>query len=286
MAAPTTDRISKDCGTVGARARELTVKLELHPPQRRLRLLATSCSIVAHSDCLPIGGALPQCLPTYVAVPIGQERRDAKWRTRWRVLTTVANAGAVDASLALDAAVDAGAQWAATPSRARSEVLRRAFDLLVLRTDDFARSITAEMGKPLADARAEVGYAADFLRWFAEEAVRIPGRFTPAPDGTRPRPHFRISTTAFRTSPLSRRSRGPEQERRERLCERLSRHLKSGRSARAGWPRRTRRVSIRSRHGGVRFGVGPVRWAVGASLCRAVGRADSDRRDCVVVGFV
>jgi succinate-semialdehyde dehydrogenase/glutarate-semialdehyde dehydrogenase len=101
-----------------------------------------------------------------------------------RVLTTVANAGAVDASLALDAAVDAGAQWAATPSRARSELLRRAFDLLVLRTDDFARSITAEMGKPLADARAEVGYAADFLRWFAEEAVRIPGRFTPAPDGT------------------------------------------------------------------------------------------------------
>jgi len=101
-----------------------------------------------------------------------------------RVLATVANAGAVDASLALDAAVDAGAQWAATPSRARSELLRRAFDLLVLRTDDFARSITAEMGKPLVDARAEVGYAADFLRWFAEEAVRIPGRFTPAPDGT------------------------------------------------------------------------------------------------------
>jgi succinate-semialdehyde dehydrogenase/glutarate-semialdehyde dehydrogenase len=101
-----------------------------------------------------------------------------------RVLATVANAGAVDAVLALDAAVDASAEWAATPSRARGELLRRAFDQLVLRTDEFAGSITAEMGKPLADARAEVGYAADFLRWFAEEAVRVPGRFTSAPDGS------------------------------------------------------------------------------------------------------
>jgi succinate-semialdehyde dehydrogenase/glutarate-semialdehyde dehydrogenase len=100
-----------------------------------------------------------------------------------QVLATVADAGAVDAVRALDSAVAAGAEWAATPARARSEQLRRAFDQLMQRTDEFARWITAEMGKPLDDARAEVGYAADFVRWFAEEAVRVPGRFTPAPDG-------------------------------------------------------------------------------------------------------
>ncbi len=98
-------------------------------------------------------------------------------------LAVVDDAGAADACRALDAAVDAAPVWAATPPRERGELLRRAFDLLVAQTDRFASSITAEMGKPLTDARAEVAYAADFLRWFAEESVRVPGRFTTAPDG-------------------------------------------------------------------------------------------------------
>ncbi len=98
-------------------------------------------------------------------------------------LAIVADASAHDAGRALDAAVDAAPAWAATPPRERSELLRRAFDLLGARTEQFAASITAEMGKPLPDARGEVAYAADFLRWFAEEAVRVPGRFATAPDG-------------------------------------------------------------------------------------------------------
>lgn len=68
-------------------------------------------------------------------------------------LAIVADAGARDARRALDAAVDAAPAWAATPSRERSELLRRAFDLLEDRTERFAASITAEMGKPLTDAR-------------------------------------------------------------------------------------------------------------------------------------
>jgi succinate-semialdehyde dehydrogenase/glutarate-semialdehyde dehydrogenase len=98
-------------------------------------------------------------------------------------LASIADASGADARRALDAAADAGPAWAASPPRERSELLRRAFDLLVARADRFAASITAEMGKPLVDARAEVAYAADFLRWFAEEAVRVPGRFVTAPDG-------------------------------------------------------------------------------------------------------
>ncbi len=98
-------------------------------------------------------------------------------------LAIVADAGARDARRALDAAVRAAPAWAATPPRERGELLRRAFDLLGERTERFASCITAEMGKPLTDARREVAYAADFLRWFAEEAVRVPGRFTTAPDG-------------------------------------------------------------------------------------------------------
>jgi succinate-semialdehyde dehydrogenase/glutarate-semialdehyde dehydrogenase len=98
-------------------------------------------------------------------------------------LASIADASGADARRALDAAADAGLAWAATPPRERSELLRRAFDLLVARADRFAASIAAEMGEPLVDARAEVAYAADFLRWFAEEAVRVPGRFVTAPDG-------------------------------------------------------------------------------------------------------
>ena len=99
------------------------------------------------------------------------------------VLTRVANARPVDGLEALDAAVQTQAEWAATPPRARGEILRRGFDAVIARADDFALLMTLEMGKSLAEARGEVAYGAEFLRWFSEEAVRISGRYTMAPDG-------------------------------------------------------------------------------------------------------
>lgn len=98
-------------------------------------------------------------------------------------IAEVADAGVVDAEAALTAAADAQASWAATPPRERSVVLRRAFELIVDRTEELARIITAEMGKPLADARGEVVYGAEFFRWFSEEAVRISGDHTMTGDG-------------------------------------------------------------------------------------------------------
>ena len=99
------------------------------------------------------------------------------------VVATVADGSADDARAALDAAVDAGSDWAATAPRVRGEVLRKAFELLVERIDDLALLMTIEMGKPLADSRAEITYAAEFFRWFSEEAVRIDGRYANAPAG-------------------------------------------------------------------------------------------------------
>jgi succinate-semialdehyde dehydrogenase/glutarate-semialdehyde dehydrogenase len=89
-----------------------------------------------------------------------------------------------DAVRALDRAVAAADAWAATAPRARGEILRRAFDLLMERRDEFALLMSQEMGKPLAEARGEVTYGGEFLRWFSEEAVRIDGRFGPNPEGT------------------------------------------------------------------------------------------------------
>jgi len=99
------------------------------------------------------------------------------------VLSTLASATDVDALAALDAAERAGAAWERTAPRQRSEILRRAYELVTARAEDFALLITLEMGKPLAEARAEVTYGAEFLRWFSEEAVRDYGRYLPAPEG-------------------------------------------------------------------------------------------------------
>lgn len=99
------------------------------------------------------------------------------------VLTMVADAGPADAADALDAAAAVQREWAATSPRSRGEILRRAFDAVHARADDFALLMTLEMGKALAESRAEVTYGAEFLRWFSEEAVRIDGRYTTAPDG-------------------------------------------------------------------------------------------------------
>jgi len=100
-----------------------------------------------------------------------------------QVLAQVSDATPTDAVQALEAAVAVSAEWAATPPRERGEILRRAYELLTARAEDFALLMTLEMGKPLADASAEVTYAAEFFRWFAEEAVRIDGRYTVAPGG-------------------------------------------------------------------------------------------------------
>ena len=100
------------------------------------------------------------------------------------VIRSIADASPADGIKAMDAAAAAQASWAATAPRVRGELLRRAFDLLQERADDFALLMTLEMGKPLAEARGEVGYGGEFLRWFSEEAVRISGRFGSNPEGT------------------------------------------------------------------------------------------------------
>ena len=100
-----------------------------------------------------------------------------------QVLLAVSDASVADGTAALDAAVAAAPGWAATPTRERAEVLRRAFDLITARADDFALLMTLEMGKPLAEARGEVTYGAEFFRWFSEEAPRISGRYAQNPVG-------------------------------------------------------------------------------------------------------
>ncbi|WP_343319791.1 NAD-dependent succinate-semialdehyde dehydrogenase [Arthrobacter sp. TMP15] len=101
-----------------------------------------------------------------------------------KVLLEIADASAEDGAAALDAAVAAQDDWAATAPRERGEILRRAFDLVMERADDFALLMTLEMGKPLAEAQGEVKYGAEFLRWFSEEAVRSFGRYSGNPEGT------------------------------------------------------------------------------------------------------
>ncbi len=98
-------------------------------------------------------------------------------------LVEVADATPDDARAALDACVAVQDEWASHPPRERGEILRRTFELMTERADDLALLMTLEMGKPLAESKAEVTYAAEFLRWFSEEAVRIEGRFATAPNG-------------------------------------------------------------------------------------------------------
>jgi succinate-semialdehyde dehydrogenase/glutarate-semialdehyde dehydrogenase len=101
-----------------------------------------------------------------------------------RVIKTIADASVADGAAALDAADAAQDDWAATPARVRGEILRRAFDLLQERKQEFALLMTIEMGKPLPEALGEVAYGGEFLRWFSEEAVRISGRYGSNPEGT------------------------------------------------------------------------------------------------------
>ena len=98
-------------------------------------------------------------------------------------LTALASATPEDAIAALDAACQVQDQWAHTPPRERAEILRRAYDLITDRSEEFATLMTLEMGKPLAESRGEVVYGAEFLRWFSEETVRDYGRYQPTPEG-------------------------------------------------------------------------------------------------------
>jgi succinate-semialdehyde dehydrogenase/glutarate-semialdehyde dehydrogenase len=111
------------------------------------------------------------------------KRFDVENPATGEVLTSVADAGPEDAMAALDAADRAEAGWARTAPRERGEILRRAFESITARADDFALLMTLEMGKPLAEAKGEATYGAEFFRWFSEEAVRIDGRYSSATDG-------------------------------------------------------------------------------------------------------
>lgn len=101
-----------------------------------------------------------------------------------KTLLQIANANSTDGLAALTAADEASAAWAKVSPRERSDILRRAFELVKARSEEFAMLISLEMGKPIAEARGEVAYGNEFLRWFSEEAVRISGRYGSSPEGT------------------------------------------------------------------------------------------------------
>ncbi len=135
--------------------------------------------------------------PTNVLAPehrrlrIGAGWRDAAGGTTFpvedpatgKIVAEVADAGVEDGLAALGAANEAQAAWAATPPRQRSDLLMATYRALTGRSEEIARLITLEMGKPLAEARSEVAYGAEFFRWFAEESVRVEGRYNIAPAG-------------------------------------------------------------------------------------------------------
>ncbi|MEV6258802.1 NAD-dependent succinate-semialdehyde dehydrogenase [Nocardia sp. NPDC051911] len=100
-----------------------------------------------------------------------------------KVLVSVADAAVEDGVRAVEVADKSLPSWAAAAPRRRADVLRRAFELLIERRDQFARLISQENGKALADAMAEVTYAAEFFRWYSEESVRVLGSVQTAPSG-------------------------------------------------------------------------------------------------------
>ena len=132
--------------------------------------------------------ALPD-VPTQLF--IGGSWRDASGGSTFAVenpadgstLVQVADATVDDGKAAIDAAVAAQAGWAKVPPRDRGEILRSAFETVTARADELATIMTLEMGKPLSESKAEITYGAEFLRWFSEEAVRISGRYSVAPNG-------------------------------------------------------------------------------------------------------
>jgi len=96
-------------------------------------------------------------------------------------LATLPEMGATETAAAIDAAYKAQGIWAARPAKDRSILLRKWFDLIIANADELAAILTAEMGKPLAEAKGEILYAASYVEWYAEEAKRINGETIPAP---------------------------------------------------------------------------------------------------------
>jgi succinate-semialdehyde dehydrogenase/glutarate-semialdehyde dehydrogenase len=135
----------------------------------------------------PVGAA--PAIPTDLL--IGDQWREGRERQRIDVinpstgekLTSVADATVADAISSIDAASQAAAAWAATPPRKRAELLRSCFERMVANSEWLARLISLENGKALADAKSEVLYAAEFFRWYAEEAVRLEGEISVSPSG-------------------------------------------------------------------------------------------------------
>jgi succinate-semialdehyde dehydrogenase/glutarate-semialdehyde dehydrogenase len=118
------------------------------------------------------------------AVPAGDGGRfDVLDPATGNTITSVADGTVEDAIAAVDAADRAAGGWAATAPRERGEILRKAFELMTAQSDDLARLVSLENGKALADARGEVAYAAEFFRWYSEEAVRGTGSVATAPSG-------------------------------------------------------------------------------------------------------
>jgi succinate-semialdehyde dehydrogenase/glutarate-semialdehyde dehydrogenase len=147
--------------------------------------------MTASSSSPPIAAsALPAGLPT--GLLIGGEWRAAGSGGTFAVqdpattdvLAEVSDAGEQDGLDALTAADAAFREWRSVAPRDRSELLRAVFEAITARTDEIAAVITAEGGKPLAESRAEVAYAADYIRWFGEQAVRMEGLARRDPAGT------------------------------------------------------------------------------------------------------
>ena len=123
---------------------------------------------------------------------IGGEWRDATGGATLEVIDPsteepiceVADATPEDAMAALDAAAGAQKEWAATPANDRAGILWKAFELMTERTEELATVMTLEMGKPIAESRGEIAYAADFFRWYSGEALRIDGNFKQFANGT------------------------------------------------------------------------------------------------------
>jgi succinate-semialdehyde dehydrogenase/glutarate-semialdehyde dehydrogenase len=146
---------------------------------------------MTHSFTLPAPLRQNNAPPVPTDLLIGPTWREADGKKRFDVedpstgqfLTSVADATIKDGLAAVDAAAAAAAAWASTPARNRSEILRKCFEQIVANVEWLTSLISLENGKTLADARSEVLYAAEFFRWYAEEAPRVMGEFATAPSG-------------------------------------------------------------------------------------------------------
>ena len=111
------------------------------------------------------------------------DRLDVHDPTTGKMIAAVATSSVQDCLDAVEAAARAAAGWAATPPRERGEILRRCFETMMAEQDQIAALLQLENGKPVAEARGEVAYAAEFFRWFSEEAVRVAGEIRRSPSG-------------------------------------------------------------------------------------------------------